>query len=214
MREPRRVKIPATCTRCGAVFDVLGMNISAAQGVNAVIHLSGNIIDCTYCGGRAQVIEGIFTIADDVLKIVQANPLSEQVLRQFLWELRGEAVTKLVERGAEIVDAFCPPLASLMRKYPRSALAIAALAIVAWQSPSPLSDGAQLLDRARNEPPAYVLPQNDYTGQGIRYGAARLHVEIPASAAVAETSEAGRPDPKVEPEIRPVSQGIKRADEE
>ena len=105
--------IPAHCPNCGALFRSRLLSIS---GNVKNLTLSGNTETCPKCGNQARIAEGVFDIADGIITIVSAPPITKEMLARF-----GDIAIKAYEEKAdpEILakqaDEIDPTLGKLVR---------------------------------------------------------------------------------------------------
>lgn len=71
--------IPAHCPSCGAVFQSRILSIS---GNVKNLTLSGNKETCPFCSSTANTAEGVFDLAGDVLSIISAPQITQQMLHK------------------------------------------------------------------------------------------------------------------------------------
>ncbi len=153
------VRIPALCSSCGALFASRAFNIS---GDVKNLTLSGNKETCPFCGAWADIADGVFDVADNVLSIVSAPNITKQMLGAF-----GKAVKKAYEvkkppeELATEVEKIDPSFGEIIRKsgsnkrfYLVSLLLIVA-AIKSCNVDVKL-DANRLIDQIRGTPPAAV----------------------------------------------------------
>lgn len=74
------IVIPASCPNCGGFFASRAFSISG--NIQRMV-LSGNRETCPFCGGMANIVDGIFNVANDVLSVVSAPNVTKQMLASF-----------------------------------------------------------------------------------------------------------------------------------
>jgi len=153
------VQIPALCSSCGALFASRAFNIS---GNVKNLTLSGNKETCPFCGGWADIADGVFDVADNVLSIVSAPNITKQMLGAFGAAVKkAYEVKKPPEELAKEVEKIDPSFGEIIRKsgsnkkfYLVSLLLIVA-AIKSCNVDVKL-DANRLIDQIRGTPPAAV----------------------------------------------------------
>lgn len=105
--------IPASCPNCGALFASRAFNISGNVGTLTLI---GNKETCPFCGGWADIVDGVFTIANNVISVVSAPNITKQKLYAFERAVRAayEAKTE-PEHLAKEVEKIDPSFGQVVR---------------------------------------------------------------------------------------------------
>lgn len=151
--------LPATCTNCGAVFS--SALIAFGRGsVTGEISTSNVSEDCPHCGGRAQVVEGIFKVADDVITILSAPEMTKRSLEAFVAAIeKARQVKSTPAELAREAEKISPDLGRLVRDAGTKAGLWPAFLIVAMVIARSCSidiklDANQLIDQLRDKPPS------------------------------------------------------------
>lgn len=106
--------IPSHCHSCGAIFPSRMISI---EGNVQNLTLSNNSESCPFCGGRAYLADGIFSIADDVISIVRAPAFTLEMLQKL-----GVAVAEAYKDRSktnqlnEVAESIDPKLAKVVKK--------------------------------------------------------------------------------------------------
>ncbi len=107
-------QIPASCPSCGALFASRAFAIS---GSIKNLTLIGNKETCPFCGGWANIADGVFDVAGNVLSVVSAPNITKQMLAAF-----SAAVTKAYEEKkpaeelAKEVEKIDPAFGDVIRR--------------------------------------------------------------------------------------------------
>lgn len=106
------VSFPAYCTNCGLLFP---SGIVATNVKN--LTLRGNKSACPRCGYAAEVVDGVFNVAGDLIEITQASSFTIEVLRKFQG-LISHPITSAedVEAVAQSAEEIHPGLGNVVRK--------------------------------------------------------------------------------------------------
>jgi hypothetical protein len=135
-------------------------------GGNVKLTLSGNKESCPRCGHMAQMADGVFNIANDVLSVVTAPNITKQMLAAF-----GTAVTKAqkentpTEQLAAEVEKIDPSFGEAVRKAGANNATkvvglLVLLAAIKSCSVDVKLDANRLIEQITNSPPAVVISQN------------------------------------------------------
>lgn len=118
------VNIPAFCDICGAAFPS-GFAFENCRN----IHLQGNKSGpCPRCGGMGSVIDGVFDIAGDVIKILAAPKRTIESLQKLSELLKEAAVKKQsAEDISSKIEKELPEYSSIAKYIPKNATEL-----VAW----------------------------------------------------------------------------------
>jgi len=74
-------QIPAHCPTCGAIFQSRFLSMFA--GNIGRMGLSGNKETCPFCGNMANIADGVFSIADNIISVITAPNITMQMLSEF-----------------------------------------------------------------------------------------------------------------------------------
>lgn len=157
--------IPALCPNCGLLFRSRALAIS---GNVKNLTLKGNTESCPSCGGRAQIADGVFDVADGALSIVRAPHVTREMLSAL------EAALKLAmkkksapEQVAQEVEKIDPSFGKYVRKLgekPSLYTAALILTIAAIHSCSMKVevklDANTLVDQIVNAPIVNTVPED------------------------------------------------------
>lgn len=106
--------IPVACPNCGALFASRGIQIS---GNVRNLTLSGNKETCPFCGGWANIADGIFNVADNIISVVTAPNITRQMLVAFSVAVKKAYVEKKPpEDLANEVGKIEPSFGDVVRK--------------------------------------------------------------------------------------------------
>ena len=72
-----RAIIPVYCANCGALFSSRALDF---RGSIRNLQIRNCREDCPFCGQMAQIVDGVFHVADGVLSIVSAPSVTKQML--------------------------------------------------------------------------------------------------------------------------------------
>ena len=153
------VQIPALCSSCGALFASRAFNIS---GNVKNLTLSGNKETCPFCGGWANIADGVFDVAGNVLSIVSAPNITKQMLGAFGAAVKkAYEVKKPPEELAKEVEKIDPSFGEIIRKSGsnKKLYLVSLLLIVAAIKSCNVDvklDANRLIDQIRGTPPAAV----------------------------------------------------------
>lgn len=153
------VLIPALCSSCGALF--ASRTISIGGNVENLT-LSGNKETCPYCGGSANLADGVFDVAGNILSVVSAPNVTKQMLAAFATAVKkAYEERKPLEELAKEVEKIDPTFGEIIRKAGTNsrfyivALLLTLSAIKSCSVDVKL-DANQLIDQIRDKSPAAV----------------------------------------------------------
>lgn len=153
------VQIPALCPSCGALFASRAFNVS---GNVKNLTLSSNKETCPFCGGLADIADGVFDVAGNVLSVVSAPSITKQMLAAFSAAVKkAYEEKKPPEELAKEVEKIDPSFGEIIRKSGSSkqfylvSLLLIFTAIKSCNVDVKL-DANRLIDQLRGTPPAAV----------------------------------------------------------
>lgn len=155
--------IPASCTRCGAVFVSRMFNVRPG----ASVHLSGVRTNCKFCGGYAVFADGLYEMADEVLTFVRSPAMTPDKLARIAAATQSAVIQN--QPSAEVssaLDSIDPKLGALFRAATAkhkglTFLLVLAVAVQAANGMISLANGAlDLYDRLSGRHPATVVSQD------------------------------------------------------
>lgn len=156
----RPVQIPALCPSCGALF---ASRMLAISGNVKNLKLSGNKETCPFCGEWAQVADGIFNVADNILSVIAAPKITNQMLAAFSTAIKtGYEQKKPPEELAREVEKIDPSFGEVIRKSGSNkqfylvALLLILAAIKSCSFEVKL-DANRLIDQIQGTPPSIVM---------------------------------------------------------
>jgi hypothetical protein len=154
--------IPAFCPSCGALFPSRAMGMMFGGGHVKGVTLRGNVETCPHCGGLANIADGVFDIAGDVITVVSAPRITMEMLAAFrLAVQKAYTEKKPPETLAKEVEKIDPAFGDVIRKSGNNYLLVLLLIILAIKSCS-VSVGIKLdvnrlIEQMQNTPPAAVI---------------------------------------------------------
>lgn len=128
-----------------------------------ILTLSGNEETCPFCGEWAQIADGVFNVADNILSVIAAPNITKQMLAAFSSAIRlGYVQKKPPEELAKEVEKIDPSFGEVIRKsgsnkqfYLVALLLI--LAAIKSCSVEVKLDANRLIDQIQGTPPAVVM---------------------------------------------------------
>lgn len=148
--------IPAHCHSCGAVFPSKMISIG---GNVQTLTLSNVSESCSYCGGRAYLANGVFSIANDVISVIIAPRFTLEMLHKLgvavAEAYKDPSKTDQLNQVAESID---PALAKVVKKITSGnrltmvGLFLLAMAIKSCTINVDL-DANKLIDQLKEQPP-------------------------------------------------------------
>jgi len=127
--------IPVYCEHCGAMFSSRMFNFGPNARV-ASMHLEGNKETCPNCGEMASIVDGVFEVSGNILKLVSGPQFTKVLLSQFAHLLEQarrreiepeELEKKATELNGELGQVVKQMRASGMRLMPVRLIMLAAL---------------------------------------------------------------------------------------
>jgi|RhiMethySRZTD1v2_1073278.scaffolds.fasta_scaffold761862_2 hypothetical protein len=127
--------IPVYCEHCGAMFSSRMFNFGPNARV-ASMHLEGNKETCPNCGEMASIVDGVFEVSGNILKLVSGPQFTKVLLSQFAHLLEQarrreiepeELEKKATELNGELGQVVKQMRASGMRLMPVLLIMLAAL---------------------------------------------------------------------------------------
>ncbi len=107
------ISVPVYCPACGAIFP--SASLSFGNDVKGLV-LNRNLERCTQCGGIAQVVDGVFDIANNIISVISAPKYTHDILTQLEHAAREAYHDKInIEELAEKADQVNPELGKTIR---------------------------------------------------------------------------------------------------
>lgn len=122
--------IMAHCEYCGALF-----RSRAFGGIsgNITLTLTGNKETCPNCGQMANIADGVFDIAGDVIRVISAPDITKAMYQQFL-DLTRKVRSEEINHGmfVEMADAIDPRLGKAARIFQKNKKAGILVLVLLW----------------------------------------------------------------------------------
>ena len=153
-------QIPVSCPTCGALFASRAFAIS---GNVKNLTLIGNKETCPNCGEMANIVDGVFDVADNVLSVVKAPQITKEMLKALEVAIREAYEQKRpAEDLAEEVEKIDPSFGEIVRESGKnSTLYVASLLIILAAirscSVDVEIDANELIDQMRDAPPTEIM---------------------------------------------------------
>lgn len=155
--------LPAVCKQCGAAFaSAIAINSNAKHAT-----ISGVTQRCPHCGNDADVLDGTFNVAGNVIKIVRSNELTVDMLKR-LGELAKQARSKnkTVETFAKEAEEIHPALGPLVRqsvgKVPFATILLILVLLAVKSCSVDISlDANKLIDQMSTQSPDSIIQEFD-----------------------------------------------------
>ena len=107
------VSIPVYCPACGAIFP--SSFLTFGNDVKGLV-LNRNMERCINCGSIAQVVDGVFDIANNLISIITAPKYTHDILTKFENAAKDAYNDKIdIEDLAEVADQVNPELGKTIR---------------------------------------------------------------------------------------------------
>lgn len=179
------MRIPATCLTCNFIFP-------SAFNLSGRFTIRGCTTNCPRCGSLAQVWDGVFDAAENILNIVQMSAFTQEQIDSFLTQSRlalsGQISLEQLEERSRKIDPNLGKAAEEIRKSGPVMTFLLLLFIFAFESCNVNIDINRLIDQfmANEDPRASATqsqtseqPQHEHSGYGANPASYRTDPEAP-----------------------------------
>lgn len=115
------MQIPAYCQGCGTIFGFSVIEGNVAGITIGKLSLRDVTMPCPKCGGTAHVVDGVFSLANNALTLIQGSNLTIVVVQQFaelLEKAQKEGVP--IDEVESIAESLDPALGDAIRSIKNS----------------------------------------------------------------------------------------------